>query len=659
MAATKGWTLQLALLVLASTATATAAGADLIRSRQSGPWSAASTWEGGVAPAAGARVQVRAGHAVRYDRHSDQPIRSIHVAGTLSFATDRDTRLDVGLVKIQAGDDASEDGFDCDAHAADVTPDRPRPALEVGTAERPVESGRTALVRLVAFDDMDRESCPAIVCCGGRMDFHGAAMARTWVKLGAATRPGDATVVLAEPVPGWREGDHLLLTAAAYRNRKEGDTLRPGSAAIPEFTEERTVRSVDGARLTLDRPLAEPHSWAEGLRGEVANLSRNVVVESADPARGRGHTMYHRDSVGSIGYAEFRHLGKEGVKGRYPIHFHLVGQTMRGSSVVGASIWDSRNRWITIHGTNELVVRDCVGYRSVGHGFYLENGTETLNVLDRNLAVQAFAGKPLPGQDLSFDKNAGAGFWWANNLNTFTRNVAVECDRYGFRYEATASPADDLRKSVILSGGRRAEVDIRTLPFVRFEGNEAHAQLYGMNLGEGTDGVGPDRDHPLVLRETRIWDSFWAFRPEVPNLFVEGIAIERCRYGVFHPRGDGHAYRDVTIRRTFLAGAAPAPRAGEDRAIRDDAPPTTIVTFVAPPKDGKRLVRGTASDNGAIRRVVVNGREARAVAPGFAEWEVSVQDPKEGLVTAHAEDEAGNIEDDPHRVKLARDPDAK
>ena len=46
------------------------------------------------------------------------------------------------------------------------------------------------------------------------------------------------------------------------------------------------------------------------------------------------------------------------------------------ASVIGASIWDSDNRWLTIHGTNYLVVRDCVGYKSVGHGFFLEDGTE-------------------------------------------------------------------------------------------------------------------------------------------------------------------------------------------------------------------------------------------------------------------------------------------
>ena len=178
---------------------------------------------------------------------------------------------------------------------------------------------------------------------------------------------------------------------------------------MPVYTEERVLQGVEGAHLTLDRPLDFEHLGDGDYRGEVANLSRNVVVESADPAAVRGHTMYHRDSAGSISYAEFRHLGKEGVLGRYSLHFHLVGDTMRGSSVIGASIWDSDNRWLTIHGTNYLVVRDCVGYQSVGHGFFLEDGTEVYNVLDRNLAVQAYVGKPLPKQVLPFDQNDGAG----------------------------------------------------------------------------------------------------------------------------------------------------------------------------------------------------------------------------------------------------------
>src|SRR5947209_2061623 len=83
-------------------------GPRLIRSARSGPWSAPATWEGGKVPPAGSRVQVRTGHTVAYDLKSDQVIRSIHVAGTLRFPHDRDTWLDVGLIKIQPGDNASE-----------------------------------------------------------------------------------------------------------------------------------------------------------------------------------------------------------------------------------------------------------------------------------------------------------------------------------------------------------------------------------------------------------------------------------------------------------------------------------------------------------------------------------------------------------------------
>src|SRR5438552_2378467 len=64
--------------------------APLVRSAQSGPWSAAATWEGGKVPGSGVRVQVRTGHTVLFDVQSDQVIRSIHVAGTLTFAKDKD-----------------------------------------------------------------------------------------------------------------------------------------------------------------------------------------------------------------------------------------------------------------------------------------------------------------------------------------------------------------------------------------------------------------------------------------------------------------------------------------------------------------------------------------------------------------------------------------
>jgi hypothetical protein len=611
---------------------------------------------------------------VRYDCRAEQTIRSIHVAGVLTFAPDQDTCLNVGLIKIQPGDDASENGFDCDAHAPDLPPDQPRPALQVGTPDWPIGAGHTAVIRLAYCDGMDRESCPAIVCCGGRMDFHGAPLNHTWVKLGATAKTGDKVVSLAEAVTGWRPGDRVILTATTRQNKLK-KTFKP-SVRDNTQTEERLVERVDGTRLTLDKPLQYDHQGDGAYRGEVANLSRNVVVESADPNGVRGHTMYHRGSAGSISYAEFRHLGKEGVLGKYSLHYHLVGGTMRGSSVVGASIWDSANRWLTIHGTSYLVVRACVGYRSLGHGFFLEDGTEVFNVLDHNLAVQALAAKPLPNQALPFDQNDGAGFWWANSLNAFTRNTACECDEYGYFFQAAKTADFDPVLSIPQPDGGRRRVDIRTLPFLRFEDNEAHCQRrHAFNLGGGVpfgkpnvDGVGPDEHHPFVIRNLKVWNVHWAFHPVSPSVLVDGMDVYNAEYAIWRPVYERHAYRkvnmdQVTVNKEFIPVGKKAPEADFPRPLDpvDDLPPVTVIIQVRRAGAGQLVVRGTTVDNGTVKKVLVNGREARALRPNFAEWEALVENAGDGTrkITAQAEDMAGNQEKRPHEAVWPGPPSAR
>ncbi len=738
----------------------------LIRSAKSGAWSDAATWDGGQVPGHGVKVQVRPGHTVTYDVQAPEAlvIRSLFVAGTVSFATDKSTQLNVGLIKIEATDSTDEEGFDCDMHLEASDPKAPKASLLVGTPNRPVAANAKALIRLTYVPGMNKESCPAIVCCAGRMDFHGASLNRTWVKLGATASKGAKDVTLAEPVTGWKVGDRVLVTA----------TL-PGEYKKERTTEPRTITAIEDTRLSFDEPLEYEHQGDGEFRGEVANLSRNVIVESADPDGERGHTMYHRHSAGSIGYAEFRHLGKKGVLGRYSLHFHLVGSTMRGSSVIGASIWDSHNRWLTIHGTNHLVVRDCVGYRSLGHGFFMEDGTEVYNVLDRNLAVEAYATKKLPKQVLPFDQNDGAGFWWANSLNTFTRNVAAANDQYGFRYEATQTSALKLDMAVLQPDGSEKVVDIRTLPFVRFEDNEVHSNhgLYGINLGEGVNYVGPDARHPFVVRNTKIWNVHYGLRPQVPSLLVENMTIQ-SHYGVYHPNFDNHVYRNLTIRQTSTEpfnrghddlslqhgavtvdgltldncrsggmpliqisddnatsravshfrgvkvvnwkdnskqkaivnlGGGPRPQPKTEKGVPiylhdwfgpgrhaqvvstrspeykahpetyraeppltgdesrvtevsnidfpqllapvDDLPPATVITHVTP-RDGQLFVQGTCSDNGPVKRVLVNGQPAKATSENLATWEIALDPNGLSKIAAHGEDEAGNVERLPH-----------
>lgn len=569
--------LPLALLACAGPALAADKPA-VVSTAKSGNWSAPGTWSGKKVPAAGDRVLIRSGHAVVYDANSTDVIRGVTVSGTLSFAPDKDTRLEVGLLAIQAGDQYTEEGFDCEAHVMKAEPGKPVPTLELGTADKPI--AKTALVRLHYVEGMNKDSCPAVVCCGGRWDAHGRPMSRTWVKLGSPAKVGDTAVTLREAVTGWAVGDRIVLTG----------TQTHGNAKTESVSEERVITAIDGTKVTFDGPLKHAHAGDGEYRGEVANLSRNVVVESADPAGVRGHTMYHRESAGSLAYAEFRHLGKKNVLGRYSLHYHLVGDTMRGSTVTGVSVWDSHNRWLTIHGTNYLVVRDVVGYKSVGHGFFLEDGTEVYNVLDRNLAIAATPGKRLPKQILPFDANDGAGFWWTCSLNTFTRNVAAECGQYGFRYEATPTSALKLDFNIRQPDGSKKKVDVRTLPFVRFEDNEVHSVhgLYGVNLGEGVNRVGPDGKHPFVVRNLKIWDTHYGFRPQVPNLLVENLHIDHVAYGVYHPNFDNHVFKNVYIGHT---NTEPFNRGHDDLSVQYGALTVDGLTFDGCRSGGMPLIQ--------------------------------------------------------------------
>ena len=539
-------------------------------SARDGKWSAAATWANARAPRAGDRVQIRTGHSVTYDVHSDAAIRMVHVAGKLTFARDKSTRLDTGLIKIEPGDTTTEDGFNCHDDAPSTTTTAASQllsALEIGTTENPIPAAFTATIRLLHFEGMNVETLPAIIACGGRWDTHGAPLSRAWVKLGANAPTGATTVTLSEAVTGWRVGDQVIVTVSK-ESYTSGTSFRQSvKKPRPVQTEERRITAIDGARLTLDRALDYDHLGTGDYRSEVGNLSRNVVITSADPAGIRGHTMFHRDSSGGISYAEFSHLGKEGVLGKYAIHFHLVRDTMRGSGVTGSSIWDSHNRWITIHGTDFLVIRDNVGYQSVGHGYFLEDATEQYNVLDRNLAVQAYKGKRLPKQVLPFDANDGAGFWWANGRNVFTRNVACENDEYGYRFEIGKHSNFNPELRVRQPDGTREIRDVRHLPFLRFEDNESHSEgLYSFAFGHDVPGsVHGDRQHPYIARNLRAWETHYVVLPNLQFFLLDGLTVSNGVYGVYHPDYDSHVYRNITLTKV---GSEPINRGHDDESIQ-------------------------------------------------------------------------------------------
>src|SRR5262245_25658969 len=164
-----------------------------LRSVKSGPWSAPDTWDAKRVPKEGDRVLIGRKTTVLFDVDSPAVIRYLQVAGVLSFARDKSTTLNVGVITIQATEEYAETSFDC--HAT-VKEDKHEPAvgeraaLEVGTLQDPIPHPHTARIRLHLSTGMDKKDGPAIVCCDGRMDFNGAAMSRTWLDLGKYARAG-------------------------------------------------------------------------------------------------------------------------------------------------------------------------------------------------------------------------------------------------------------------------------------------------------------------------------------------------------------------------------------------------------------------------------------------------------------------------------------
>ena len=610
---------------------------------------------------------IRPSHTVTYDVKVDAALRAVQIGGTLAFARDRDTLLNVGLLRLQPGEQFSEEGFDCDLHQAERDAKLPQPVLEIGTAEQPIPAKYSAVIRLTLCEGQDKNSFPAVVNCQGRMDLHGAPLAHTWTKLGQPAKSGDTTISTLESVADWKPGDRIIVTATTRQNKIKKtfkSTLRDGGQ-----TEVRLITAIDKDQLTLDKPLEFDHIADGDYRADVANLNRNVVIESADPAVARGHTMYHRGSAGSISYAEFRHLGKEGVLGRYSLHFHLCGDTMRGSSVVGASIWDSGNRWITIHGTNYLVVRDCVGYQSVGHGFFLEDGTE-----------ESQRPRPQPrraGLHRQAAAEAGAAVRQERRLRLLVGQLPQHVHaQHGGRVRRVRLFLPGPENGRFRSGSRpaasrrhRQKVDIRTLPFVRFEDNEAHCQRrHSLNVGGGAPfgppnvaGIGPDKLHPFLVRNTKLWNVHWGIHPVSPSLRIDTMTIHNAEYGVWRPEYKDHYYRAITFtdvpERTIYAFTSGKPNEDAEypdpASLQDDFAPISVITFVGSEVDGKRLVRGTTSDNSEVAAVTVNGQPAKGTRGNFAEWEIELPASTVGKsLTAAATDAAGNQEARPHVVQL-------
>jgi cell migration-inducing and hyaluronan-binding protein len=161
---------------------------------------------------------------------------------------------------------------------------------------------------------------------------------------------------------------------------------------------------------------------------------------------------------------EFKQMGQGGRLGHYPIHFHMARKVRYRTEIRNNSINESMTRWIVLHSTLGVTIAGNVGYKSIGHGFYLEDATETDNRILDNLGIFARAaidndqnrrkiagilsdnGAASAGFPYRSDSEYPSVFWITNGWNEFNGNLAAGAGMCGTCYwlvpAANSSMAD-------------------------------------------------------------------------------------------------------------------------------------------------------------------------------------------------------------------------
>src|SRR5262249_54524757 len=151
------------------------------------------------------------------------------------------------------------------------------------------------------------------------------------------------------------------------------------------------TRAAVGLLTRSIRIVSEGDTFGDCFPPSVKDMTKGCLMD--DPRKTYffgGHTIARQGFMSfQVQGVEFRQLGQGGRLGHYPIHFHLVRQAPPNTFVRDSSIDESMTRWITVHGTQSVELSRNVGYLSIGHGFYLEDGVETDNKFYSNLGIFA------------------------------------------------------------------------------------------------------------------------------------------------------------------------------------------------------------------------------------------------------------------------------
>lgn len=177
-----------------------------------------------------------------------------------------------------------------------------------------------------------------------------------------------------------------------------------------------------------------------------------ITFRSQNPSGYRGHLMAMGEGslqlVGSnvnvvdMGRTTISPISASNPIGRYAVHLHLCGDGGVNSRIEGINVYDtvSPSIWrfgIVVHGTNRATVRNNWVREKGGAGIYLEDGTETDNVIEGNLCeyIRSLdglnswtAGSHKPTERPVTDRGwEGSGIYLRGHKNFVRNNAAKHC----------------------------------------------------------------------------------------------------------------------------------------------------------------------------------------------------------------------------------------
>jgi hypothetical protein len=344
--------------------------------------------------------------------------------------------------------------------------------------------------------------------------MHGAAMSTTFLPLAAEAHAGDTTLKLSQAVTGWNVGDRLFLPDTRDLDwNQRGDSK---GAYVPEW-ENVTVKAIsaDGLTITLSAPLQFDHFGAHDASGtlrylpDVADLTRNVMVNSASATGTRGQVMFTYRANVDIEYVSFGGLGRTQISAeddttydangnvthvgtnqydRFPVNFHhLMGPTTAQANgyqytFIGNMVTCPLNpmpfMWgITIDDSHYGLIQDNIVDNWAGSGIAMEQGNESYNVLDHNFVTR------INGSGNRMDTgHDGLGYWIHSGNNYVRNNVATDINpggiySYGFNIdlyyvELQAIPA--FQGADMSSSSQTKTIDMNATALLQFENNTVY-----------------------------------------------------------------------------------------------------------------------------------------------------------------------------------------